>query len=84
MNHEYFDVQITSYFTFESVALLNEILSSFLVREDLLDSSIGKGFNLPISPITSHTAPTNRGLVSSSNVTENINTIIKQNIYALR
>lgn len=61
-------------FTFESVAVLNEILSSFLTSDDLLDSSIGNGPSLPNAPITSHAAPIIKGLASSSNVTGNLYT----------
>lgn len=58
--------------TLESDALLNEMLNNFFTRADLLDSSIGNGRSLPIAPITSQAAPTIKGLVSSSNVTEQI------------
>lgn len=65
--------------TFESVALLNEMFSSFVVNNDLLDSSNGNGVNLPTVPITSHAAPTIKGLVSSSNATKKLNTLKLQN-----
>lgn len=65
--------------TFESVALLNEILNNFIVSDDLLDSSIGNGVSLPTAPITSHAAPTIKGLVSSSNETKKLNTLKLQN-----
>lgn len=70
----------------ESVELLNEILNSFFIREDLLDSGIGNGLSLPIAPITSQVAPTIKGLVSSSNETEKrprFIKIIKQQLYIL-
>jgi len=56
--------------TFESVELLKEILNSFFIKVDFLDSSMGNGFSLPIAPNTSQAAPTIKGLVSSSNVTK--------------
>lgn len=65
--------------TFESVALLNEMFNSFVVSVDLLDSSIGNGVSLPTAPITSHAAPTIRGLISSSNATKKLNTLKLQN-----
>lgn len=48
------------------------MLNSFFTKDALLDSSIGNGFNLPITPITSQAAPTIKGLKSSSNNTEKI------------